>query len=70
MRVLFSEGQEGWLIATVSLVERLGSETIFDVHRDTGEKLIVALSEDRVVGVGSPIRLKINPGKALLFARP
>ena len=58
------------MVGTVSLVDRLGTETILDVQCATGEKMIVALSEDRVFAVGSPVRLNINPEKALLFARP
>ncbi len=61
---------EGMLHGKVALTERLGSETVVDVTLADGEKIIVALPEDRRLGLGEEIGLRFDPRMAHLFDRP
>jgi len=57
----------GQLHGVVSLVERLGTDTIVNVERADGTKVLVAIAEDRALANGAPIALAIDRPKAMLF---
>ena len=58
---------EGQLHGSIVLTERLGAETIVEVTLKDGEKLIAALSEDRIYAPGERIGFDFDPDRALLF---
>ncbi|MCB1348144.1 MAG: sn-glycerol-3-phosphate ABC transporter ATP-binding protein UgpC [Maritimibacter sp.] len=58
---------EGQLHGSIVLTERLGAETIVEVTLKDGEKLIAALSEDRIYAPGQRIGFDFDPDRALLF---
>ena len=58
---------EGKLHGSIVLTERLGAETIVEVTLKDGEKLIAALSEDRVYQPGERIGFDFDTERALLF---
>ncbi len=51
----------------VTLVERLGSETVISVALASGEKVIAAIGEDRPYKIDEKIRLGFDPAKAHVF---
>ncbi|MBB4121964.1 ABC transporter ATP-binding protein [Martelella radicis] len=61
------DGTAGGLHGTVSLVERLGTETVINVELSRGGRIVAALSEDRPLETGSEITLVFEPAKAHLF---
>jgi len=56
------------LHGTVTLTERLGSETVVDVAMTDGTKFIAALAEDLVLEQGTEIGLAFDTRQAHLFA--
>ena len=58
----------GMLHGSVALTERLGAETVVDVALADGERVIAAISEDRVLKPGEEIGLRFDAGQAHLFA--
>lgn len=60
--------QEGKLHGKVALVERLGTETVVNVELTRGGRVVVALSEDKPLELGSEIALNFDPDQAHLFA--
>jgi multiple sugar transport system ATP-binding protein len=58
----------GALHGNISLVERLGTETVVNVELARGGRIVAALSEDAPLQVGSEIALTFDPAKAHLFA--
>ncbi|MEM1289618.1 MAG: sn-glycerol-3-phosphate ABC transporter ATP-binding protein UgpC [Pseudomonadota bacterium] len=59
----------GMLHGTVSLTERLGSETVVDVNLGDGTQLIAALSEDRIFSPGDKLGFTFDPAMTHLFAK-
>ena len=57
----------GQLHGIVSLVERLGTDTIVNVERADGAKVLVAIGKDRALANGAPIALAIDQPKAMPF---
>jgi multiple sugar transport system ATP-binding protein len=62
-----TEPDKGMLHGTVSLIERLGSETVIDMTLRDGSKIIAAIAEDKVMQPGTEIALAFDPGQAHLF---
>ncbi len=62
-----TEPDQGMLHGTVSLVERLGSETVVNVMLRDGSKIIAVISEDQLLDPGTGIGLKFDPEKAHVF---
>jgi multiple sugar transport system ATP-binding protein len=60
---------KGMLQGTVSLTERLGSETVVDIVLRDGTKLIAAISEDKVLAPGTEIGLDFTADQADLFEK-
>ncbi len=58
----------GILEGTVTLAERLGTETIVDIRLSHGHRVLASLGEDRVFEPGEHIRLDFDHEKAHLFA--
>jgi len=58
---------KGKLHGSITLTERLGSETIVEVRLKDGKPLIAALSEDRIYKVGERIGFDFDSDRALLF---
>ena len=61
--------QGGLLSGTVTLAERLGTETVVDVHLPDGQRVLASLGEDRVFEPGETIHLDFNHERAHLFAQ-
>ena len=57
------------LHGTVSLTERLGSETVMDVGLKDGSRIVAAIAEDRVMEPGTEIGLTFDAGQAHLFPK-
>ena len=62
-----TELSRGMLHGTVSLTERLGSETVVDVKLHDGSKVIAAIAEDRVLDPGTEIGLTFDAAQSHLF---
>ncbi len=62
-----TDPDKGMLHGTVSLIERLGSETVIDTTLRDGSKIIAAISEDRVMEPGTEIAFAFDPAQAHLF---
>lgn len=60
--------QGGLLQGTVTLAERLGTETVVDLRLQDGNRLLASLSQDRVFEPGDTINLDFDPANAHLFA--
>ena len=60
-------GTAGGLHGKVTLVERLGTETVINVELTRGGRIVAALAEDRPLATGSEITLVFDPDKAHLF---
>ena len=58
----------GLLTGHVTLVERLGIETVVDVALKNNTRLLVSLAEDRAFAPGEEIQLTFAPERAHLFA--
>jgi multiple sugar transport system ATP-binding protein len=58
----------GRLHGTVTLTERLGSETVLEVQLPDKTPLIAALTRDVVFAVGAPLDLAFDPAMTHLFA--
>ena len=59
----------GVLQGTVTLAERLGTETVVDIRLTDGARILASLGEDRVFEPGEAINLDFDHDKAHLFAR-
>jgi multiple sugar transport system ATP-binding protein len=57
----------GVIHGTVSLVERLGSETIVSLGTVSGERVLAVIAGDRMFDPGSRLELGFDPGAAHLF---
>lgn len=57
----------GHLHGRVSLVERLGIETVLSGELTAGGRIVVALDGDRPFDLGAELLLGFEPGKAHLF---
>ena len=57
----------GHLHGKISLVERLGTETVLNVELTAGGRVIVALDGDAAFDLGSEILLGFEPERAHLF---
>jgi multiple sugar transport system ATP-binding protein len=57
----------GHLHGRVSLVERLGTETVVNLELTTGGRVVVALDGDRPFDLGSELLFGFEPEKAHLF---
>ena len=51
----------------VSLVERLGTETVLNVELTAGGRIVVALDGDRPFDLGSELLVGFEPERAHLF---
>ena len=51
----------------VSLVERLGTETVVNIELNSGGRIVVALEGDRPFDLGSELLLGFEPERAHLF---
>jgi len=60
-------GADGMLHGHAELTERLGSETVVDVALPTGNEIIAALPEDRILAHGTEASFESEPGQAHLF---
>ncbi len=60
--------ERGHLHGMVSLVERLGTETVVNVEMTTGGRIVVALDGDHAFDHGHEILLGFEPKQAHLFA--
>jgi multiple sugar transport system ATP-binding protein len=60
--------ERGHLHGKVSLVERLGTETVVNVEMTTGGRIVVALDGDHAFDNGHEILLGFEPKQAHLFA--
>ena len=58
----------GAIRGTVSLVERLGAETIISIETASGERALAALPQDEVFDTGSAVEFRFEPAAAHLFA--
>jgi multiple sugar transport system ATP-binding protein len=58
----------GHLRGNVSLVERLGSETVLNVDLTAGGRIVVALDGDQAFDLGSELLLGFEPERGHLFA--
>jgi multiple sugar transport system ATP-binding protein len=63
-----AEPGQGMLHGTVTLSERLGSETVVDMTLKDGTKFIAAFGEDKVFEPGESVDLQFDPAQAHLFA--
>ncbi len=63
-----ASGDQAALHGNVSLVERLGTETVINVELDRGGRVVAALAQDTPLELGSEIALTFDPGRAHLFA--
>jgi multiple sugar transport system ATP-binding protein len=62
-----TDPESGMLHGTVSLTERLGSETVVDVALHDGTNVIAAIAEDRIMKPGHEIGLRFDAAKAHVF---
>ncbi|MGJ8582791.1 MAG: ABC transporter ATP-binding protein [Marinosulfonomonas sp.] len=62
-----AEPGSGKLHGTVSLTERLGSETVVDVTLADGSKIIAALAEDTILPSGKTVSFDFDPNQAHVF---
>lgn len=62
-----AQADTGKLHGTVSLTERLGSETVVDVKLADGSKIIAALAEDAVLPTGKNVSFDFDPMQAHVF---
>ncbi|MDB2407783.1 sn-glycerol-3-phosphate ABC transporter ATP-binding protein UgpC [Jannaschia sp.] len=62
-----TEPEDGMLHGRVAITERLGAETVVEVTLASGETIIAALPEDRVLAPGTEIGLLFDPAQAHLF---
>jgi multiple sugar transport system ATP-binding protein len=58
----------GAIRGTVSLVERLGAETIIGIETSPGERALAAIPQDEVFDTGSVVEFRFEPAAAHLFA--
>ncbi len=59
--------ERGHLHGRVSLVERLGTETVVNLELTTGGRVVVALDGDRPFDLGAELLFGFEPEKALVF---
>jgi multiple sugar transport system ATP-binding protein len=62
-----TDPESGMLHGTVSLTERLGSETVVDIALRDGTNVIAAIAEDRIMKPGHEISLSFDAAKAHVF---
>jgi multiple sugar transport system ATP-binding protein len=60
-------GERGHLHGRVSLVERLGTETVVNLELTSGGRVVVALDGDRPFELGAELLFGFEPEKALVF---
>ena len=65
---LYPVEEGGLLQGTVTLAERLGTETVVDLRLSDGHRLLASISEDRIFEQGQTIGLDFDQEKAHLFA--
>ncbi|NND89985.1 MAG: sn-glycerol-3-phosphate ABC transporter ATP-binding protein UgpC [Granulosicoccus sp.] len=63
-----NEQDAGQLHGTLSLVERLGSETVVDVNTRENTRLVAAIADDRTFETGTEIAFTFDPNRAHLFS--
>ncbi len=61
---------DGALHGNVTLVERLGTETVVNVELARGGRIVAALSEDKPMELGTEIALTFEPNQVHLFSEP
>ncbi len=61
-------GSDGTIRGIVSLVERLGHETIVSLDTASGERALVAIPRDEMFEAGSAVTFRFDPAAAHLFA--
>ena len=59
----------GKLTGTVSLSERLGTETVVDLQLSDGTRILASFGQDKIFEPGQEIHLDFDPASAHLFAR-
>ncbi|SFV31670.1 multiple sugar transport system ATP-binding protein [Devosia crocina] len=64
-----SPATNGAVVGRVSLVERLGNETIVNIELASGIPWLAVLDGDQALRVGESIALAADPAKAILFDR-
>jgi multiple sugar transport system ATP-binding protein len=62
-----AEADRGHLRGRVSLVERLGTETVVNLELPTGGRVVVALDGDQSFELGAELRVGFEPERAHLF---
>ncbi|MBO9589808.1 ABC transporter ATP-binding protein [Devosia sp.] len=62
-----SPASDGAVVGRVSLVERLGNETIVNVELSSGASWLVVLDGDQAQRLGESLALAADPAKAILF---
>ena len=62
-----ADGEAGRLHGTVSLTERLGTETIVGIALADGSEIIAALGEDRILAAGETVNLAFEADRCHLF---
>jgi multiple sugar transport system ATP-binding protein len=58
----------GAIRGTVSLVERLGAETIVSLETASGERALAVIPQDETFEAGSAVEFRFEPAAAHLFA--
>ncbi|MFC3727258.1 ABC transporter ATP-binding protein [Neoaquamicrobium sediminum] len=62
------DGAAGAVRGSVSLVERLGAETVVSFETASSERALAAIPQDEMFEPGSPVEFRFDPGAAHLFA--
>ncbi|BCH20800.1 sugar ABC transporter ATP-binding protein [Mesorhizobium sp. L-8-10] len=60
--------RDGTICGTVSLVERLGAETIVSLDTESGARALAAIPQDEIFETGSAVAFRFDPAQAHLFA--
>jgi multiple sugar transport system ATP-binding protein len=61
-------GRDGSIRGHVSLVERLGAETIVSLDTATGERALAVIPQDQVFEAGTAVEFRFEPAAVHLFA--
>lgn len=61
-------GSEGTIRGIVSLIERLGHETIVSLDTASGERALAAIPRDEMFETGSAVTFRFDPAAAHLFS--
>ncbi len=59
-----ADDESGKLHGSITLTEQLGAETVIEVKLRDAERLVAALTEDRIHETGARIGFDFNPGRA------